>query len=68
MQRVSPVSLNAISYNAVIRALEKIRSGAGHEPPTIGDIFIGTPNSMNDERSLEYLILMCFSSPWTLPS
>jgi hypothetical protein len=41
MLRTSPVSLNAISYNAVIRALEKINSGVGHEPPIVGDIFIG---------------------------
>lgn len=43
MLRSSPVSLNALSYDAVIRALKKIVVPIGHDaPPIVTDVFIDT--------------------------
>ena len=41
MLKPRPVSLNAISYDAVIRCLEKIRDSEP-KPPLIHDVFIDT--------------------------
>ena len=41
MLKASPISLNSLSYDAVIRILTKINS-AGPVSPEIGDIFIDT--------------------------
>ena len=41
MQRVNPVSLNAISYDAVIRALETIRD-YGSNPPLVTEVYVDT--------------------------
>eukprot|EP01041_Mallomonas_annulata_P012284 gene12284-25837_t len=41
MLRIKPVSLNALSYNAVVRMLETIRD-AGDNPPVTTDIFVDT--------------------------
>ena len=40
MLRASPVSLNALSYQAVVRALKKIVSPTN--PPQITDVFVDT--------------------------
>ena len=42
MLRAAPVSLNAISYNAVITALETIRDCDKNHPPIINHIYIDT--------------------------
>ncbi len=50
MQRVNPVSLNAISYDAVIRALETIRD-FGNNPPIITDVYIDTVGDPDTYKS-----------------
>jgi len=41
MLKASPISLNSLSYDAVIRILSKIKN-VGPVSPEIGDIFIDT--------------------------
>lgn len=45
MQRVNPVSLNKISYDSVIKALETIRDATGkngESPPFVKDVYVDT--------------------------
>jgi len=42
MLRRNPVSLNALSYDAVVWMLETIRDGHGGEPPVVGEVYVDT--------------------------
>ena len=42
MMRANPISLNAISYDAVIRILERIRDVKHCEPPQVTDVYVDT--------------------------
>jgi hypothetical protein len=46
MQRAHPISLNKISYDAVIRALETIRD-VKPEPPIVEHVYVDTGFNMN---------------------
>lgn len=51
MQRAHPVSLNKMSYDAVIRALESIRN-IRPEPPVVDHVYVDTGIAL---RSYFYL-------------
>lgn len=42
MLRASPTSLNVISYDGVVRMLERIKSPVGVDPPIINNVYIDT--------------------------